>query len=537
MYLTTHMNFLKRATTSILRRPGKSIILLFLVFILGSVITGAISVVGAITNTEANLRRNMQPVLTITTDHAAFDESWDSDTFDWNSVDWNDPSTHPPQNPVVTPEHIRAIGALDTYVRFFDYVIQAGLWSPVLNRYEGEHNFMMEEGEIRHFSVTGTSAESMVQIDAGAIVLTEGSRQFTQQELNPGTERSVAIISEAFAIQNDLTIGSNIQLFLYVFYPDESGETTWCWGPDCLGDRLFEEIQLEFEIVGLFDIPADEEQSDDWQRMNELNTIYVPNWAIEDLTRRQATAAVAVWDEVDDEPGTWSWIPDLESENIDEILFRIFPLFLLNDPDDVEAFSTAAMSLLPAEGFYEFVERSGGFENISSSMATMRTIANWILIASVIATLLILSLLITLFLRDRRYEMGVYLALGEKKGKIVSQILLEVVATSFVAITLAVGVGTLTSNMISRNMLMNQLTAEATSDGMVMGGMIEWDIFDQVGMPSTDMSAEEMMEQFDVSLSILTIGVFYGVGLGAVVISSLIPVIYVITLNPKKVLM
>jgi len=89
------------------------------------------------------------------------------------------------------------------------------------------------------------------------------------------------------------------------------------------------------------------------------------------------------------------------------------------------------------------------------------------------------------------------------------------------------------SSAVSRGMLMNQLTADTSSDMMIH----HWDVFDQIGLPSMEMTPEEMMDQFDVSLSMGTIGLFYAVGLGAVIISSLVPVIYVITLNPKKVLM
>jgi len=50
------MNYLKRATTSIKRRPVKSLIFLFLIIILASLTAGAITVRQAITNTDANLR-------------------------------------------------------------------------------------------------------------------------------------------------------------------------------------------------------------------------------------------------------------------------------------------------------------------------------------------------------------------------------------------------------------------------------------------------------------------------------------------------
>ena len=540
------MNFFKRATTSILRRPGKTIILLILVFILGSVIAGALSVEGAIRNTDANLRRQMVPLASI--DHVPWNELenhpnmilWEEYTAGWGEDEWRDfdPETSEVESPwhtTVTPEIVRAIGALPQ-VYFYDYSIR--LWdarTDDLERYDGDGRFGWgdEGGPARFENVMGTASENLVQVDTGMIEMVTDS-QFSAGQLAPGLNSSVAIISEALANQNGIAVGDTFTLSLFVWFPmGEWGDITWCHGSECWEDEnIFERTDFEFEVIGLFDVPVDPEDTDDWRRVEALNTIYVPNWALEEMSRRHELATIDVWNHPDVDMPEWmdGQMPDRDAA--EERDMHVTPLFVLNDPDDMEAFAEAAAEYLPSWALHIHF-RSGGFDNISSSMATMRTIASWILIASFVATLLILSLLITLFLRDRRYEMGVYLALGEKKGKIISQILLEVVATSFVAITLAVGVGSLMSSAVSRGMLMNQLTADTSSDMMIH----HWDVFDQIGLPSMEMTPEEMMDQFDVSLSMGTIGLFYAVGLGAVIISSLVPVIYVITLNPKKVLM
>jgi len=134
--------------------------------------------------------------------------------------------------------------------------------------------------------------------------------------------------------------------------------------------------------------------------------------------------------------------------------------------------------------------------------------------------------------------MGVYLALGERKGRIVSQILMEVVVTSFIGITLAVFAGHFISDAISGNMLRNALIEDAANqnDDWGWGVMREWTVFDEIGIPTT-MSIDEMVDAFEVTLGFETIGLFYAIGLGAVVLSTLVPVMYVVTLNPKKVLM
>ena len=522
------MNFFKRATTSILRRPGKTIILLLLVFILGSVIAGAISVEGAISNTDANLRSRMQPIVSIGFDH----EAWNL-TIDWEALEEGDMDPWL-QQPRLTPTHVREIGALP-YVAFYDYMITAGLRSFELERYEGGESWR-QEGMPEWFSLRGTSNTEIVKIEEGIIDLVNG-RQFEAHELTPGGERAPAIISEAFANQNNLSIGSVFELYEVILFPtDPDDDQGWFWGPEMYEeDNIYARVGMEFEVVGLYDILLDPEMTQNdqeyWSRRNNLNNIYVPNWALEDVQRRSVAAQLSVWDAVDyDAP---DWVTDVIG-NEEAHQTRILPLFILEDPAHMDEFRAAAEDLLPE--YHIFEDLSSAFDDIASSMATLQSIADWILYVSIGATLLILSLLITLFLRDRRYEMGVYLALGEKKGRIISQILMEVVVTSVIGITLAVFAGNLISGMISQNMLSNELRAQVEQDdNMHWGG--DWTVFDEIGIPTNDMSVDEMMEAFEVSLSIETIGLFYAVGLGAVILSTMMPVVYVVTLNPKKVLM
>jgi len=525
MHSTRHMNFFKRATTSIIRRPGKTIILLLLVFILGSVIAGAISVEGAISNTDANLRRNMQPIVSIDFDDIEWNESIDWDNFDWE----NDPDPWF-SRPSITPEEVRSIGRLP-YVHFYDFVINSSLRSFDYERYTGDG--MMSWGSGDHepmwFDLRGTSATEMVQIDQGIIEMVQGN-QFNQFNLEPGQETATALISREFAAVNDLSVGSRFTLYEFIHTVEESGDN-WCWGSaDCFdeNERLFAQIGMEFEVIGIYEVPIDDEE-DQWQRIDRSNLIFVPNWAIEDIQRRILNANLAAFEEAGVELPSWfAHAGDEDRET------SVLPLFILEDPADIDDFKAAAASYLPSE-FHYFIDMSSAFDDIASSMATMQNIANWILYVSIGATLLILSLLITLFLRDRRYEMGVYLALGEKKGKIISQILMEVLVTSFVAITLSVFVGNFISSQVSRNMLMNELQADNNDPNF--GMMHRWGVFEQIGIPTNSMSVDEMIEAYDVSLTPAVIGMFYVIGLGAVVVSSLIPVIYVVTLNPKKVLM
>lgn len=261
-----------------------------------------------------------------------------------------------------------------------------------------------------------------MQIEQGTLDLVQGN-QFSENDLVPGQERSVAIISEPFVRANNLTIGSTFSMYHFVTYPDEYGNTS-DWGLTTDSD-IYAQVGMTFEVVGLYDIIIDPEARPHFwgsdSIIGEINTIYIPNWAIEDIAIRTRDAERSVWDAVDMEIPFWIWL-NLQEEQVQA--GSLTSLFVLEDPIEIDNFKANATKLLPPH--YFFVDLAHTFEPIASSMEMMRNIADWILYLSIGAAMLVLSLLIILFLHDRRFEIGVYLALGEKKGKVISQILTEV---------------------------------------------------------------------------------------------------------------
>lgn len=511
------MNLFKRAITSIIRKPVKSIILLFLIVILGSVTAGAITVRGAIHNTDANLRRNMRPLTSIVMDW----EAWDEHVEDFHIMD-----TSFPTRPFLTSEDIHSIGHLE-YVYFYDYFIQ---WGTIESRdlirdYTSEYNHWNHPGGFptTQFMLMGTAHTELIQAELEAIRIIQG-RQFELNEHNSSSGSIAAIVSEEFASVNNLSLSSVFTLGHWFIEPDDWGNTHAWESFHFDGDDILVHLEFEFEIVGIFELGdrIDEDDYDEiWRRWELLWTIYIPNWAAEDISRQ--------WQETN--------ISILESFNHEWLVFHrrvnltppsIMSLFILESPLDMADFIDAATPYLPE--FYQFEDMSATFDAIANSMVTLRSIADWVLWISILATVLILSLLIILFLRDRRYEMGVYLALGERKGKIISQILMEVLAISIVAISVSIFIGSAISGVVSHNMLMTELMLEEEE---------EWEfgsrsIFHNLGIPENNLSIDEMMEQLDTSLTLQTISLFYIVGLGAVSFSTIIPVIYIVKLNPKE---
>ena len=57
------------------------------------------------------------------------------------------------------------------------------------------------------------------------------------------------------------------------------------------------------------------------------------------------------------------------------------------------------------------------------------------------------------------------------------------------------------------------------------------------GEIQTDLTTEDVLDSYEVSLNSSYILGFYGIGLLTILISTVIPLIYIVRLNPKKILM
>jgi len=516
------VNVLKRARTSILRSPSKSVILLVLVFMLGTIIAGALAVEGAVASTEENLRRSMPSVVAIGVDEQQV-------------VDYYLTNGEFPDVTGFTADLIRSVGALP-YVRDFNYSIEAWLGSLDIQAYLPTMADMFPGWNAQpdhfpsFFDIVGLSGPSLIPLNEGIIELVAG-RMLTEAEILEADSSGVtpALVSNAFADVNQLSIGSVFTLSNMVAQGIDSNlsdQELW------LEENLFAYENYEFKIVGLFDLVGREvveahDMDTYFLQQSMLNQIYVPNAVAE---AAEYFGAVARQEREGETSTMKGFEPTLTS------------IFILDDPREIEDFRNAVQPMLP--DFVAIDDLTNTFEAISTSMLTLLEIADWILWMSIGATFLILSLLLTLFLRDRRYEIGIYSALGERKSKIVAQILFEVLAISLVGISFAVFVGTTISSNLSQMMLQNAIIAENEPSRVGGGGdsgmffMVSGSTsLDALGFGQDTLTVDEMIEAFDLSLAPQSVLIFYGIGLMAVGVSTLIPVIYVIKLNPKKLLM
>jgi len=515
----TQLTEFQRAKITIIRQFGMVTAFFFIILVLSTIISGALIVRDAVHLLDENARRNMRPLVTFRIDgeksNAFFDE------FGYS-----------PLEGFLTSDIVHDISSLP-YVNDYVYFIETGGMSYELMQYwygVSRHDRYMESYYIPLF---GTSTRELIQVSQGLIELTQG-RTFTDEEMNYVQEQSPVIISERFAYLNDLYLDSIFTLEIEISEIDPNANILDVnWIPQEM--PIIAHEHFDFKVIGIFDI-AEEENFENYalhdeeiqmllsrerERISRLSAmLHVPNIAaqrMQDFHSYYMTKALHAFPE------------SLRIRNQDGFTNRVSAMFLLNDPLEMKLFEDAASEFLPSD-FWQIDYLTSDFDHVATTMQTLNDISNWILWGAIISMVIIACLLMNLFVLGKKTEIGIYLALGERKIKIIIQFLTEVLLTTFIATSIALILGNIISNSFSRNLLRDEVLSireRGLGNTLLRMGFMQ---------SAPDIYPAELVEIFDLSLSFLTIIIFYMVYLGIVILSLIIPLHFTIRANPKKLL-
>lgn len=480
------MHVAKRAFIGISRQWKKSLALCLALFILGSMASGGLAISRAIHVMEVNLRRRIPPLATLIHDEEAI-VAFREATGEWGDLQ-------------ITQETIEEIGGLH-YVRAFDYSLRGDSFfsrylrlptdpTPYLETFWGNpdgvrailESLIFRDEDLERIQIRGIFNHLVLDIENGVIELVQG-RVFSEEEIQES--KPVALVSQAFARENHLSIGSYLPME-HNFYE--------------------ESISLELEVVGIFrpSVVMDSETNfvEFHNHMTLNNRVYAPIGIPQE--------AIA-----------------LEGE---PIVFQDI-VFILNDSLELEDFYLAASDLLPE--FWKVYDLTGAFSDMSVALSALQQFSDWILFGAVGSSLLVLGLLVVLFLSERKQEIGIYLGLGEKRINVAIQLFLEVLLVGAVALVLALFNGHFLASHLSHRILIDELAANGTSMNF---DVIEGLDFNSMGLGFW-LTHEEMMEAYEIPLDYRTILSFVGTFIGMIVLSMGIPLASLTRLNPKEILM
>ena len=183
----------------------------------------------------------------------------------------------------------------------------------------------------------------------------------------------------------------------------------------------------------------------------------------------------------------------------------------LTSADDLDAFLNTFKNDM---GDTSLIKLSSDQASLSQSLLAIESvgdIANTMVLVTMVASVVILGLLILISLRERKYEIGVLLSLGENKGSLMMQIVMESILIMVVSILLSIGLSKGVAKQIEE-FATKQAIVETTNDTS------------EIDLDITIMDATIIMK-----------GV--GIGFGIVIVSSILPMIVTLKKDPKTLLL
>lgn len=272
-------------------------------------------------------------------------------------------------------------------------------------------------------------------------------------------------------------------------------------------------ITQELTIVGIYEIQSTNEIGSAHFN-NPVNTIYT------DLSIGQTLTG--------------------SSENITSAIYY------LDDPENAEAFVELAKKKSDIDfDTFSLDANNRLYQQNASSLESMKSFAKMFVWIVVIAGSAILCLILALTIRNRYYEIGVLLSLGQSKVKIIAQQLIEVGLVAVVAFVISLGTGQLTSHYMG-----NMLESSSSSNVMQMGqkgdqpndNQNQSDSNQQKNNTQTkenflgNMMQGPSNQELDVSITGENVIQLAGVTATICIVSIAVPAAYVLRLTPRQIL-
>jgi len=372
--------------------------------------------------------------------------------------------------------------------------------------------------------VIGINSLHSVEFEVDLFHLDAG-RLFTEEELKIGASR--ILLPRLFAEANGLQLGDTL-LLEYNILPIGMSLLEVMANRPSNDDMLFHR-SVPFEIIGLFEIDYESLLIDGhsiFSIVDLFNSAFIPHVLLEDLAL-SGLCAQQEWSEWLLNKGLDVFVP-----TEDEVVF-LRATFVLYDMRDFDTFEQAANNILPDGWKIEGTNTS--FAPIIASMDSMMVNADVIFWLVSLAVGFILILMIIFLVRERRHEIGIYLALGEKKRNLFAQLLIELGVVIIAGLTISLVLSEGFSEHFSRNMfkseMMYQIDQLPSSPFALFPNSVDLEF-----SRTTPLSIGEVMEIYDVSLSMETIGFVVVVGFLIVLLSIMISMFHLLRMKTIDIL-
>lgn len=405
-------NMLSRSWLSIRRKLGRTIILALIFFMMANLVLAAIVVKTAVSAQMDYAKSTLGGTVAIKADMEAIRESQQSEIEGGSD---RKEMFREMIRPAVDVETANEIADYSEYVRDYSYEISASANAADLETVEtkGGHGMdgpQSQPGKSSSSSSSSSTLDADIAISGINAYAYISGVQDNSMEIKDGTyfdedSENQAMISYEFAELNELSVGDTFEI-----------------------KNIYTEASITLAVIGIYD-------SSEFSA--NANTIY---------TNTQTASQFLDEDDYNEGDYDVSNVKYymLNSDNAEEFVNKINDDF----PDLAEENLTIAVDTT------EYDSMSGSIESVGS-------FADTILVIVIIAAIIIITLVVTINVKDRRYEMGVLLSLGAHKRNIIGQITTELLIVGTIGFMLASITGTFFAGNMGNVILESQVASSS----------------------------------------------------------------------------
>ena len=393
------MNFMKRAILYLTRKKGRTIFLFFYMFGTACFLFTAIFLNNSAEKELKKLRRTFGSGFVLGRD--------DENEAYLINAEFDGRISKVYNGPIITDELIERImgiqGVADYTLSNREHCVWTGLKIRSGAWAENEHPDMitLETLELYRQGILiypCRNGERHVNFNTGAFQISEG-RNLVEGDCYK------AVISEEMAERNGLSIGDILTVEAKEGYVTSSKTPNKTWGKP-----------IELQVIGLFHMNFSQ-QTSAYTYEDEYfeNNIYVDMETDKQFVKNL------------DE----NWDVDLPEEGYLEVTFFV------DDPEDLDAVMQEVDKRedIDIEGLKFYVDNTA-YKASAKPYSQIRTFAMSFLVIGVLGAAAVLFLLIRLWIRGRKHEIGILISAGIKKGEVVGQMLTEYLVISAAALIL-----------------------------------------------------------------------------------------------------
>ena len=499
-------NMLKRSWLSIRRKLGRTVVLTLIFFMMANLVLAAITIKTAVAAQMDYAKSTLGGTVTIQADMDAIRENQKEQMK--AGADRKEMFGEMVR-PQIDVETANKIATYSDYVKDYSYEVSTSANSGDLDVVESKMpsfgpggpggGFPGSQSSSKNDSSTLDKDITISGINSYAYIQAVKNETMTIKDgtyFDEATNGS-AMISYEFAELNGLKVGDKVTL-----------------------KNVYTEASIEFSIVGIYD--TSEERAD-------ANTIYM----------NTVTAAKF-----------------LSSDDYNNGNYNVSnPNFYMINSDKAEEFVSKINSDFPklSENKLKIAVDTSEYDAMSGSIESIGSFATTILIIVIIAAIIIITLIVTLNVRDRRYEMGVLLSLGAKKTNVVAQIATELLIVGTLGFALASISGTFLAKAMGNSILESQTASSAKQSeknfgrpGAGMSGMPGGSSKNMLNMPDMPDGAENMKDkmfsgreqkvELDINATPIDFLLLFVTGYLVIIFALIVPSASIMRYQPKEIL-